>query len=527
MNIPEKSAAWAEKYKSLAKEERYDYFLETLSENLSDEILEKVDLVDYLLNLFSFLDRQKEHDKILNLIDKIYQQQGHILKKGDYQYLDQYLLDIKLYQDEIEFSDYQRFIEASVESIDKLIPYLKKTIYYGYQELACNLAEKVFKDVEGSPELMSSAGQPFAEAVYFYKLQTHYEKIKAGQTPDKDEFLDFMLNYNYKLNDYYKRIINYLTAAELTSRTLEQEFLQDRYEFIGKIYWSFLKQMAENKGANFQIAENIWREFRYLQLSDQKLEEAAEIEPMFILDRAELRSHLQGMTSFLSDNNQQQYISLWGLVYVYDFLYEKEIISERIYKSALKIINWVKPEVLSAHSSDLWKYSFIHSLAKPESIEPDIFEAEKKLFRKTYNQQLEQQEIDNLYPTPTDQDNIESIDIGRNDPCPCGSGRKHKKCCLRKMEKQERRWKQNNERERNLIWTQSEIAEMSTEEIINKLFYFGVYFNQEVFKSKLREGSTIEVIMDKWLKKFEIRAKYFDRDFLVLAAEELKNRLDD
>jgi hypothetical protein len=22
--------------------------------------------------------------------------------------------------------------------------------------------------------------------------------------------------------------------------------------------------------------------------------------------------------------------------------------------------------------------------------------------------------------------------IGRNDPCPCGSGKKHKKCCLRK-----------------------------------------------------------------------------------------------
>ncbi|MFQ5829791.1 MAG: SEC-C metal-binding domain-containing protein [Candidatus Methylomirabilia bacterium] len=23
--------------------------------------------------------------------------------------------------------------------------------------------------------------------------------------------------------------------------------------------------------------------------------------------------------------------------------------------------------------------------------------------------------------------------MGRNDPCPCGSGRKHKKCCLGKL----------------------------------------------------------------------------------------------
>jgi uncharacterized protein YecA (UPF0149 family) len=24
----------------------------------------------------------------------------------------------------------------------------------------------------------------------------------------------------------------------------------------------------------------------------------------------------------------------------------------------------------------------------------------------------------------------ESAKVGRNDPCPCGSGKKHKKCCL-------------------------------------------------------------------------------------------------
>jgi hypothetical protein len=27
-------------------------------------------------------------------------------------------------------------------------------------------------------------------------------------------------------------------------------------------------------------------------------------------------------------------------------------------------------------------------------------------------------------------------EIGRNDPCPCGSGKKYKKCCMDKMEKE-------------------------------------------------------------------------------------------
>jgi len=26
-------------------------------------------------------------------------------------------------------------------------------------------------------------------------------------------------------------------------------------------------------------------------------------------------------------------------------------------------------------------------------------------------------------------------EIGRNDPCPCGSGKKYKKCCMEKVEK--------------------------------------------------------------------------------------------
>lgn len=26
-------------------------------------------------------------------------------------------------------------------------------------------------------------------------------------------------------------------------------------------------------------------------------------------------------------------------------------------------------------------------------------------------------------------------EIGRNDPCPCGSGKKYKKCCIDKIEK--------------------------------------------------------------------------------------------
>lgn len=44
---------------------------------------------------------------------------------------------------------------------------------------------------------------------------------------------------------------------------------------------------------------------------------------------------------------------------------------------------------------------------------------------------------------------IKSWDVGRNDPCPCGSGKKFKKCCLKRLEEWELHLKQYEESMRN------------------------------------------------------------------------------
>ena len=68
-------------------------------------------------------------------------------------------------------------------------------------------------------------------------------------------------------------------------------------------------------------------------------------------------------------------------------------------------------------------------------------------------------------------------DIGRNDPCPCGSGLKFKKCCLSNpinlfpKHMPERRWH----------WSQEEIREIPADKIIEKLEMCGVRFNQDEF----------------------------------------------
>ncbi|BEP30313.1 SEC-C metal-binding domain-containing protein [Helicovermis profundi] len=45
---------------------------------------------------------------------------------------------------------------------------------------------------------------------------------------------------------------------------------------------------------------------------------------------------------------------------------------------------------------------------------------------------FEKFEMPNLKPLPDKPFSVKKNKIGRNDPCPCGSGKKYKKCCLGK-----------------------------------------------------------------------------------------------
>lgn len=71
--------------------------------------------------------------------------------------------------------------------------------------------------------------------------------------------------------------------------------------------------------------------------------------------------------------------------------------------------------------------SVLEQLSPPEYLEGEIIKALDETFRKIpvwrYNGYTEAEKNNSTKV------NIEKIKIGRNDPCPCGSGKKYKKCC--------------------------------------------------------------------------------------------------
>jgi len=87
--------------------------------------------------------------------------------------------------------------------------------------------------------------------------------------------------------------------------------------------------------------------------------------------------------------------------------------------------------------------------------------------------------------------------IGRNDPCPCGSGKKYKKCCIDKpiLEIEEmvpRLNYENSMQHFGSFWTYDEVNQISTEEIINKLISLGIPFEKETFLEDIEKFCSAE-----------------------------------
>jgi hypothetical protein len=127
--------------------------------------------------------------------------------------------------------------------------------------------------------------------------------------------------------------------------------------------------------------------------------------------------------------------------------------------------------------------------------------------------------------------------VGRNDPCPCGSGKKYKKCCTPKYDApaatpvQTRAWAPKGDGRfedfgsfASRAWTPEKLAGMSDNEIVDKLNALGIRTDQQTFAREAEGQVDVEQIVDKWMGRLPLDADILDEDFPLLAAMELWNR---
>ncbi len=113
--------------------------------------------------------------------------------------------------------------------------------------------------------------------------------------------------------------------------------------------------------------------------------------------------------------------------------------------------------------------------------------------------------------------------VGRNDPCPCGSGKKYKKCCIDKSREETlHQAAQNHPTQR---WSYEAADRLTTEEIVAQLRGMNIPFNQEEFMEQVSKFHSAEDLSERWFADYQIQAEGLDEDFPWFAAWILWNRL--
>jgi len=75
--------------------------------------------------------------------------------------------------------------------------------------------------------------------------------------------------------------------------------------------------------------------------------------------------------------------AVWGSVYLYEFLYKEELLSSKQYNNFCKTIKKVKKYIMALYLPALWKFNFVHTWPKLDSVSDEQFDAEKIFFEKS------------------------------------------------------------------------------------------------------------------------------------------------
>lgn len=429
-------------------------FLKWLMENFPQL---DIDWVDLLLESKSQLP-VNERIEAISWFSEWYQAQKPAEYKDAFGYFEQDLCDYYLYKNESE--NLQKSIDIiaqnPVKAIDTLtVRMLFQLIFHGHYQQAVQYAEVVWKPIDESEELIANSAYPFVNTIYVNELQKCYEAGLNKKPFDEDALFQQSLKMGFEDDrNPFNQVLKALTEPVNIER-LTASIQKGKDEHLLELNVQFLKYMFHNFQLPFVFSEWIWN---FIATSDIFGKHEG-IENWFYIDFPTLNTYIGGkLDRFYSMDTLETFAKTWGLDYVFSFLHHHKLVSDEHYKLMLENSTFAKGKMMRETGNDLWQMKFVFSWPRIDNqiIDP----SEENLFDRTYDTTFSEalENIDRYLSTSLVPQRIqkellnsqnsrikksplslfsESLpyvkqgsDVGRNDACPCGSGKKYKKCCL-------------------------------------------------------------------------------------------------
>lgn len=453
----------------------YDDAMVFFSEELPDNFTEEYDAVEVVLEIQGHHETAKKFEKVIDFVKLIKEKHPEIYEKTSV-YSNNFLILCYGFHGKIDEIE-KVFEEASIDvltSFDIFLSIYKTLLFYQHIDIIDKSVDANFKTVSNSEDLIGGAEFDFAMLKLFNAIEKQYLESKKSNIFEKEKVVEEIQNYCFEAIALDKSLALFekgLFDNSLNTKSIQDLFLADKSVAFYILEAKFMKAMLQ-KGFRFALSSRIWEWLmRYWNENNKTSKNIFTIETRkfdkFLVD-------LSG--SFFSDNKSEMYAVLWGSVYVYDFLYEKEFINSQTHIEFIATSREIKGILIANQSASLWEFDFVHRWHRPDSISEVEFVNEAKIFEKSLNfdqfnfsdfkpliaselqaigelseyiineanrkeEKIGKRDISNSFfesdddffiPPSNLKPIIKSIEekTGRNDPCHCGSGKKYKKCCM-------------------------------------------------------------------------------------------------
>lgn len=403
---------------------------------------------------------------------------------NNYEFVEYLIFEYAFFNKNIELIKERLAIlkQNPVDGIDTVVhEVFYQLIYNRYFDLAYDFANAVWKPLSESEELLGLPQLPFVYAIFFHALENQFLLLNNGDDSSWDKLVELIQELGFEFNREFMAEVYKALTNELQSQDIE--ILMSKLDHILLIRIHFLKYMKEKYGISFMLSYQ-WFE---LVVSKDFFKKG---KFNFAMPYNKLDVFVTSMyDNMFSKNQTELFGKILGLSYVYEFFVEYGFISSDAYKLMQENIAYLKHEFVKAFCSDLWKVNFVfdwpqcndkfhnlynlelfdstkgHNYAESteivnslkvnlpamERINNEIgakkTKAKNTTISNTFGSFEDNKDILDGFDYTEDGATNEYIEtdystytpyvnpgrkIGRNEPCPCGSGKKYKKCCLNK-----------------------------------------------------------------------------------------------
>lgn len=340
-----------------------------------------------------------------------------------------------------------------VSGIDTItIRLFYQLLYHGMYSDAIQYAQQVYQPLYDDDTLWGNPEQPFMQALYIDSLQTAYQHFKETREADFSHTLILAEKFKLEENEKIFKMESYVLQNPLDSEHILNSLKINTADCIQELNVHFLKYMFDNHNVSFVLSEFLWSIVGVKNLFGK----SKFSDDFFYIDAGKFEETLTKRVDYaLATNSLEMFGKIWALHYVYEFLEANRLISAETALLMRENNLFHRDEMIRYINMNLWQMNFVFNWPNNQHwqyLEPifkntfDLSDEKTLNIIETFNQShpISQRIKNELKIENTNHTNVDVIcndgkpivnsspNIGRNDPCPCGSGQKYKKCCFGK-----------------------------------------------------------------------------------------------